>query len=192
MIRQTKEPLPEYRLSTSNRAASEFANSMREFLDLNPPYQRQSVWTYEQRVNLVKSWIQGIPVPAVTLNDRATEQWREANGEDVRLGKAMLGVVDGKQRIETALMWFSGEFTVPATWFTPEFRVFPAEHIPHVSYKNLSRAGQLYMARGAALPVIEARLPSIKAEAELFLILNGGGTSQTEADMERAEEVARW
>jgi hypothetical protein len=40
------------------------------------------------------------------------------------------------------------------------------------------------------LPVIEGTLPTPQAEAELFLLVNGGGTAQAREVMERARKLA--
>jgi len=45
------------------------------------------------------------------------------------------------------------------------------------------------MANNALLPLIEVKLPDLRAEAELYLLVNGGGIMQTDEDMERAARV---
>ena len=167
---------------------------MVRLMDLNPPYQRGTVWTVDQRIALVKSWIMGVPVPAVTLNDRDTPGWaaeqalRElAYSDDVRTW----AVVDGKQRIETAVAWFAGTLAVQTSWF-PADQIVTATSTadgPYVTYPGLSLPGQRRLGTGCMLPVIEAKLPSLRAEAELYLLLNGGGTGQSEDDMTRAARV---
>ena len=192
--RQTAQPLPDYRLSASNKTAREVARNMVPLMDLNPPYQRGTVWTADQRIALVKSWAMGVPVPPVILNDRDTPGWAAEMGplsyedDDVRTW----AVVDGKQRIETAIAWHAGELAVPASWF-------PAGHVavvvdtadgPYVTYAGLSPSWQRRLGTTCMLPVIEAKLPSLQAEAELYLLVNGGGTGQSGADMARAARIA--
>src|SRR5262245_25385378 len=112
MTRQTSAPLKHTSLQASNRSAREIAGSMVEagWLDLNAPYQRASVWSEDQRIALVRSWLLGLPVPAVLFNSRATTAWTAENGTDVmETGQGLYGVVDGKQRIETAIAWFNGD-----------------------------------------------------------------------------------
>lgn len=194
MTRQTAEPLPDYRLSASNRTASEIANTMLSDLDLNPPYQRGSVWTADQRIALVKSWVMGVPVPSIMLNNRANEEWRVNEGDGAWMGRSHVwAVVDGKQRILTAVAWFGGKLAVPASWF-PADAVAKAKQTsdgPYVTFSGLTRPAQLHMKRTAMLPITEAKLPSMQAEAELFLLVNGGGTAQTADDMRRATRVAK-
>ncbi|NJM39239.1 MAG: DUF262 domain-containing protein [Akkermansiaceae bacterium] len=63
-------------------------------LDLNPPYQRRSVWTNKDRRYFLDTIFRGYPCPAIFLHKRMTEQ-----------GRSIYDVVDGKQRLETILMF---------------------------------------------------------------------------------------
>jgi hypothetical protein len=192
--RQTAQPLPDYRLSASNKTAREVARNMVPLMDLNPAYQRGTVWTTDQRIALVKSWAMGVPVPPVILNDRDTPGWAAEMGplsyddDDVRTW----AVVDGKQRIETAIAWYAGELAVPASWFPADCveAVIETADGPYVTYAGLSRSWQLRLGTSCMLPVIEAKLPSLHAEAELYLLVNGGGTGQSEDDLARAARIA--
>lgn len=40
------------------------------------------------------------------------------------------------------------------------------------------------------IPVVAAKLPSLREEAELYLLLNSAGTSQTAGDLDRARRIA--
>jgi hypothetical protein len=192
MTRQTTEPLTEHFLAASNRTAKEIATTMADsgWLILDPPYQRASVWTEDQRIALVRSWVSGIPVPAVLINDRTSMAWTKANGPVT--GDASLAVVDGKQRIETAITWFAGDLAVPASWF-------PADHVettvdtddgPYVTYLGLTLPARRFMGNRAMLPLIEAKVATVEEEADLYLLINGGGTPQTESDLANAASHA--
>lgn len=193
--RQTAQPLPDYRLSATNKTAREVARNMVPLMDLKPPYQRGAIWTTDQRIALVKSWAMGVPVPPVILNDRDTQGWAAEMGplaydNNVRTW----AVVDGKQRIETAVAWYAGDLPVPASWF-PACHVEGVTHTPdgpYVTYSGLSRSWRRRLGTSCMLPVIEAKLPSLQAEAELYLLVNGGGTAQSAADMARAAQIAGW
>ena len=192
---QVDKPFERLSLDTSNRVAPELVRMIDEGqLDTEPPYQRPSIWSEDQRRNLVRSWLQGIPVPAITINDRTTSDWAAANGLDrLRSGKGMYSVVDGKQRLEAARAWFHGELSVPATWFEDRDvdDVTMTDDGPYVTFNQLSRRGQTRMELGGApLPMNRAQVDSIEAEADLYLLLNGGGTAQTDEDMANAARVA--
>lgn len=194
MTRQTETPLPEYRLNASNRQSREVARHLAPQTDLNPPYQRGSVWTLDQRIALVKSWIMGVTVPAIILNNRDTAGWRSNEGVAVYDGPHKVwACVDGKQRIETAIAWFQDGLTVPASWFPSDSIERVTEDTddgPYVGYDDLTLPAQRHMGHGSVLPVIECQLPSMREEAGLYLLVNGGGTAQTPEDMANAARVA--
>jgi hypothetical protein len=151
---------------------------------LDAPYQRPSVWTIAQRQNLVRSWLSGIPVPAVIVNNRWDGPWGPDRG---------YAVVDGKQRLETAVAWFEGELAVPASWFQPAdyTETTATGDGPYVTYNQLSDARRRLLSNRAQLPMLEAHLDSLRAEAELYDLVNTGGTNQRDEDIDRARAVAR-
>lgn len=160
-------------------------------MDVAPAYQRGSVWTWDQRVSLVRSWLSGIPVPAVTINDRLNGVW-PTTAQGLPVDGFCYAVVDGRQRIETAQGWFDGSLPVPASWFAADAVVETVDTPdgPYVTYRGLTEVEQRHVANRAFLPMVEARLGSLAEEASLYLVLNGGGTPQTDADMANAASVA--
>ena len=63
-------------------------------LDLDPPFQRRSVWTRKDRIYFLDTVFRGYPSPSIYLS------------KDVRpTGEAVFSVVDGKQRLETIIMF---------------------------------------------------------------------------------------
>lgn len=62
-------------------------------LDLDPPYQRRSVWSPKDRRFFLDTIFRGYPSPSIFLHKRI-------EGE-----KAIYSVVDGKQRLETILLF---------------------------------------------------------------------------------------
>lgn len=192
---QVAKPFQRLSLDTTNRVAPELVRMIDEGqLDTSAPYQRPSVWTRDQQRGIVRSWLQGIPIPAIIVNDRTTSDWAVANGQDrLRTGKGMYAVVDGKQRLEAAHAWFHGELDVPATWFEDRDvdEVTQTDDGPYVTFDQLSKRGRTRMELGGApMPMSRAQVESIEAEADLYLLLNGGGTAQTEDDMANAARVA--
>lgn len=189
--------LPTYHLYPTNRNAEDIVEHLLPQMDADPEYQRDHVWTVEQRRELIKSWIMGVPTGVVIINNRWNPGWRRTTGEDVvkRQDGKLWALIDGKQRVETARWWFQDMLPVPADWF-------PAEHVertldfgvyPHakkfVKFSGLCRPAQRKQGMWP-MPVVEATLPSPQAEAELFLLVNGGGTGQEPEVMERARKLA--
>lgn len=158
-------------------------------MDLEPPYQRGDVWTDDQRVALVRSWLTGV----VIMADRSTYAWKQAHGgvSPLDSGEPMYAVIDGKQRITTAIKWYSGELAIPASWLEPEWveTTEDTEDGPYVRYTGLTVIGQRKVARIADLQVAEAQ-PTTLEEAAVYLLVNGGGAPQTEADTTNATNVA--
>src|SRR6478735_8450204 len=67
-------------------------------LDLDPPYQRKSVWTSSDRKFFLDTIFRNYPSPAIFLHKTITES-----------GKTTYHVVDGKQRIETILKFINNK-----------------------------------------------------------------------------------
>jgi 5-methylcytosine-specific restriction endonuclease McrA len=63
-------------------------------IDLQPGFQRRSVWTSSDRRRLVQSIMSNYPLPSIFLYKRET-----------RGGRLVYAVIDGKQRLETILMF---------------------------------------------------------------------------------------
>jgi len=75
--------------------------SKRNLLDLNPPYQRRSVWNQEFKNYFVDTVLLNYPAPAIFLY------------EDIAAdGRSVYHVVDGKQRLMTLLEFVRGDFPV--------------------------------------------------------------------------------
>jgi hypothetical protein len=67
-------------------------------LDLNPPYQRRSVWTRKDKQFFLDSIFRNYPSPAIFLHKTINE-----------IGQSTYHVVDGKQRTETILAFVHNE-----------------------------------------------------------------------------------
>lgn len=70
-------------------------------LDLDPPYQRRSVWTRRDKQFFLDTIFRGFPSPAIFLHKSI-----EADG------RALYHVVDGKQRLETILGFVDGKLRI--------------------------------------------------------------------------------
>ena len=70
-------------------------------LDLNPRFQRRSVWTRRDRMYFLDTIFRGYPSPSIYLSKDVSE-----NGDSV------FRVVDGKQRLETILMFAKDEIVL--------------------------------------------------------------------------------
>lgn len=140
-------------------------------LKLDPVFQRQSVWKKTQRMHLLDSIFQGYPIPAIFLYRHVDDT-----------GKTLFEVVDGKQRLETLLMYMGrvrGRFAAPlqlAESARPEL----------VDWKKLCKLKQQSRVEEYLLQVVEvsADLPDI---IELFVRINSTGNALTRQEVRNAK-----
>jgi hypothetical protein len=194
VTRQTSTPLEHLSLNAADRQAREIARSFTEFgRDLNPPYQRGQAWTEDQQIALIRSWLTGTPTGVVIFNDRSTPEWKAANGYDPsERDEAIYACIDGQQRISAARAWFGDELAVPASWFESAHveRAEDTDDGPYLRWSGLSLVRQRHFANRAHLTVATARVATVQEEAAIYLLVNGGGTPQTDSDMANARRVA--
>jgi hypothetical protein len=196
MTRQTAAPFDHISLNPTHVTLGELVRRIESgMLDLDPPYQRGDVWDVDQRMALVQSWLRGLPAGVVILADRCNDRWVKAHGGKgpYDTGEALWGCVDGKQRFTTAFMWRNSEFAIPASWLKPENVVTTeeTEDGPYVRFSGLSEQGVRFTDRYCSLLIAEAKeCATLEEEAELYLLVNGGGTPQTDETMANAARVA--
>jgi len=70
-------------------------------LNLNPWYQRRSVWSTSQKSYLINTLFEGKPVPAIYIR----------HSIDLDRGRSIKEVVDGQQRSRTIIGYYNGDFT---------------------------------------------------------------------------------
>lgn len=194
MTRQTNDVLARLPLSTSNRQARWIIRQIEDGdLDIDPPYQRGAVWSEDQRVALMRSLLSGVPIPTLIINDRHGQHWADTAAYDRHgTGKASYAVVDGKQRLLCLKAWYDGELAIPASWIEAEY----VDHTedtpdgPYVRSTGLNDLGRRATGERILIPIGEAQAGSLREEAEIYLLVNGGGTPQTDADMDNARRVA--
>jgi Protein of unknown function DUF262 len=138
-----------------------------ERFDLNPSYQRGSVWGVERKRNLIHSLVMGLPVGAIFLNSRNVM-------EPIR-------VVDGKQRILALSDFAEDRLAVPGMWFHPDEIREEAVSRPLIHYSDLTLPAQRSFGH-LVVQTYETWLPIEEQERELFELINFGGVPQGEQD----------
>jgi len=188
---QTAVPVEHISLHQSARVWGELVhNIQRGDLSYDTPYQRGDVWTQGQRIMLIHSILSGTPIPALIINRRPRSMWFDADGTQLPLDV----VIDGKQRLITVQAFMEDRLAVPASWFPAadvERTVIIQGDGEYVNYSGLTRSRQRFFEMSATIAVCEGSLPGIRAEAEVYLRVNGSGTMQTDDDLWRAAEAAR-
>lgn len=73
----------------------------RELLDLDPPYQRRSVWNQDYKDYFIDTVLNGFPAPAIFIYQEITPE-----------GVSKVSIVDGKQRLSTLFEFANNKFPV--------------------------------------------------------------------------------
>lgn len=188
MTFQTSAPLTQLRLSGTAYSWGDLMGQVEAGeLSYDTPYQRGAVWTDAQRIMLIHSILDGTPIPALIINERP---WAAAFAADgTQLPSAV--VIDGKQRLMTVRMFLHGELAVPASWFNRRDVQVTEDTADgkYVRFTGLSQPQQRFIKRATAT-VSLGKVGTEAEEAQIYLRVNGAGTPQTAADMERAARVA--
>ena len=74
----------------------------KEQLDLDPPYQRRSVWTLKDKRFFIDTILNGYPAPPIFLHKSLDER-----------GRVTYHVVDGKQRLQTIIEFSKDKIRIP-------------------------------------------------------------------------------
>lgn len=188
---QTTEPIRHQSLPASSRMLSELSRLVRgDGMTLDAPYQRGQVWTTMQQVRLIESVLRGVPIPAIVINDR-THEWSDGPNP-LNDGIDMYAVIDGKQRLTAWMAFEDNEIAIPASWLEPEWveKTIDTGDGPYATRSGLSERGRRLLGNRALVPVVTSRVSTVAAEAEIYLLVNGGGTAQESADLDRAEKFA--
>jgi Protein of unknown function DUF262 len=186
--RQLGRPVEHLSLNPSNRLAEDvFYQYKGGRVVLDPPYQRGDVWTGDQRLDLMYSYLAGYPTGTLILNDRMRAAWSTEF-------KIAYAVIDGKQRLTTVIMWFDGDLAIPASWIGDawirgDVEPFDTDDGPYVTVIHLTETGQRKVASRMQLPVVTAQVDSLEAEAEIYRLVNAGGTAHTAEDLARAADI---
>ncbi len=74
----------------------------RKLLELDPPYQRHSVWSQSDRGYFLETIFKNYPCPALFLNHQITDD-----------GVPKYNIIDGKQRLQTIISFSENELRIP-------------------------------------------------------------------------------
>src|SRR5690606_31539541 len=93
-------------------------------IELNPPYQRKSVWSTKDRKFFLDTIFRNYPVPPIFIH-------REVDDA----GKTTYNVVDGKQRLETIFMFYENRISVDSKFGDENLNNKKFKDIP-IDYKR--------------------------------------------------------
>lgn len=140
-----------------------------DHLNLEPGFQRQSVWTERDRAKLIDSILRNYPLPAIFLYRR------EENGHLV------FDVIDGKQRLESILR-FTGNMRGR---FWTKTQLPGDEDEDWLDWKWLRRVGEQHRITGYEIPVIEVD-GEIGDIIDVFVRINSTGKALTRQEQRHA------
>jgi len=141
-------------------------------LNLEPGFQRDSVWTLSDRKKLVESLLQNYPIPSVFL-------YRQNDN-----GKLRYDVIDGKQRLETVLM-FQGAGYFRGSRFAAKVRLGPDEGVEEWDWKRIQQRGHEHRLMGYKFQTVEIT-GDLADIIDLFVRINSTGKRLTGAEKRHA------
>lgn len=106
-------------------------NKTFKFLNLNPAFQRKSVWAITDRKNLIKTILEGMPCPTIFLFKR----W------DNKKKCYINDVIDGKQRLETIFL-FTKRLSPDRIQVVPDKKTKIREWLKQNNFSKLSSEQQ--------------------------------------------------
>lgn len=169
----TKEPdVTELSYQMKQHSVQDLINRYdRGTLNLEPGFQRKSVWSLADRKKLIESIVHGYPLPAVFFYKR---------NED---GHTIYDVIDGKQRLESILM-FSGEMR--GQRFSAKFQLPGETEKREHNWRSLCRQRKQNHINDYQLQVIEID-GEMGDVVELFVRINSTGKALTSAEKQHAK-----
>ncbi|MBI2837821.1 MAG: DUF262 domain-containing protein [Acidobacteria bacterium] len=142
-------------------------------LNLEPGFQRKSVWSLSDRWKLIQSVVEGYPIPSIFLYRR------DENGMPV------YDVIDGKQRLETLFMFTRTRGFMRAGFDVP-FRFGDDDRPSRHSWKGLVRQKR----HG---PVLTYKIQTVEVSGDLsdivdlFVRINSTGKALTSSEKRHAK-----
>ena len=140
-----------------------------DHLNLEPGFQRQSVWTERDRANLIDSILRNYPLPAVFLYKREEE------------GQLVFDVIDGKQRLESIFMFMG----LMRGKYRTRTQLPGAESVEWVDWNLLRRKGLQPRITGYEIPVIEVD-GEMGDIINVFVKINSTGKALTRQEQRHA------
>ncbi len=141
-------------------------------LNLEPGFQRDSVWITSDRKKLIESIFQNYPIPSVFLYKRNNH------------GKLEYDVIDGKQRLESILM-FQGLGRFRGMRFAVKTRMDAKDSIEEWDWQRVQRKGHEHRMMAYKLQTVEVS-GDLSDIIDLFVRINSTGKRLAGAEKRHA------
>lgn len=153
------------------RTVTDIVNLYKDgLLNLEPGFQRQSVWAERDRAKLMDSILRNFPLPAVFFYRRQED------------GHIYYDVIDGKQRIESILMFMG----VMRGRYKLKTQLPGHEDVEEVDWARLCKKRLQHLITGYRIPVIEVD-GDIGEIIEVFVRINSTGKALTPQEKRHAK-----
>ncbi len=139
-------------------------------LNLNPGFQRDSVWKTSERSKLIDSIIRNYPLPSIFLYQRRTD------------GELKYDVIDGKQRIESILMYMG---IIKGNKYSSITQLPGTTERKRYSYNDLQKNKKQFLITGYELQTIEVN-GELSDIIDLFVRINSTGKALTSSEKRHA------
>lgn len=141
-------------------------------LNLEPGFQRDSVWSMSDRKKLIESISQNYPIPSIFLYKRSNS------------GRLEYDVIDGKQRLESILK-FQGLGRFRGERFSIKARLDPEDNILDWDWKRVQQKGHEHRVMGYKIQTVEIA-GELSDIIDLFVRINSTGKRLTGAEKRHA------
>jgi len=141
-------------------------------LNLDPGFQRESVWGSGDRRKLVDSILQNYPIPSVFMHRRSDN------------GKLVYDVIDGKQRLESILM-FQGIGHFRGMRFGVRSRIDAGGDVSEWDWRRIRQRGHEHRFMGYKIQTVEVA-GDLADIVDLFVRINSTGKRLTGAEKRHA------
>lgn len=141
----------------------------RDHLNLEPGFQRKSVWLERDRAKLIDSMLRNYPLPAIFLYKREVS------------GHLVFDVIDGKQRLESIFMFMG---TMKGRYKTRS-QLPNSDDVELIDWTMLKRKGLQHLITGYEIPVIEVD-GEIGEIIDVFVRINSTGKALTQQEKRHA------
>lgn len=141
-------------------------------LNLEPGFQRKSVWSVNDRKKLITSIIQNYPIPSIFL-------YRTTDSN----GRLKYDVLDGKQRLESILMFLGN---IRSNKFEIKFQLRDDDDPKIWDWNKLKKAKQEHRITGYRIQTIEVS-GELSDIIDLFVRINSTGKSLSSQEKRHAK-----
>jgi len=141
-------------------------------LNLEPGFQRDSVWQPNDRKQLIETIFLHYPIPSIFL-------YKQVNDK----GRLVYDVIDGKQRIETILM-FQGLQRFRKSRFSATVQI-DSEECEELDWRRIQQSGYEHRLMGYKIQTVEIE-GDLSDIINLFVRINSTGKSLTSAEKRHA------